>query len=142
MTLVEVLAALSVLAVGIVAMITLLPLAGFGIREGAHRSTAVFMAADRLEQVRRMVGTAASQDDPLGPGPIALPDEPTMAPPYEAFARSVRVEECGLALGCSGTRMPGIRQVTVAVTYPISDAHAVAPTARGAVVLTTYIGPR
>jgi len=142
LTLVEVLTALSVLAIGIVAMISLLPIAGFGVREGAQRSVAVFLAADRLEQVRHLVGTAERGSDPLGPAFTPFPDESAVAAPYEEFARSVRVEDCGLASGCSGLQTPGVRQVTVTVTYPTGTPHAAAPTGRGVVLLSTYIGPR
>ena len=138
----EVLAALSVLAIGIVAMISLLPVAGFGIREGGQRSIAVFLAADRLEQVRHAVGMAERGSDPFGPALTPFPDEPALAAPHEAFTRSVRVEDCGLASGCSGLQTPGVRQVTVTVTYPIGAPHAAAPIGRGAVILSTYIGPR
>ncbi len=142
MTLVEVLTALSVLTIGVVAIISLLLLAGFGIREGGQRSIAVFLAADRLEQVRHLIGIARRDDDPLGPGLIPFPDEPAVTAPHEAFTRSVRVEDCGVAPGCSGIQTPGIRQVTVTVTYPAAAAHAAAPMARGAVILSTYVGPR
>ncbi len=140
----EVLAALSVLAIGIVAMISLLPIADFGVREGAQRSVAVFLAAGRLEQVRHLVGTAERGNDPLAPA-LALtpfPDESALAAPYEAFTRSVRVEDCGLVPGCSGLQTPGVRQVTVTVTYPTGSPHAAAPSGRGVVLLSTYIGPR
>jgi len=142
LTLVEVLAALSVLAIGIVAMISLLPIAGFGVHEGAQRSVAVFLAADRLEQVRHLVGTVERGSDPLGPALTPFPDESALAAPYEAFTRSVRVEDCGLASGCSGLQTPGVRQVTVTVTYPTGAPHAAAPMGRSAVLLSTYIGPR
>lgn len=138
----EVLAALSVLAIGIVAMISLLPIAGFGVREGGQRSIAVFLAADRLEQVRHLVGTAERGSDPFGPALTSFSDEPAVATPYEAFTRSVRVEDCGLASGCSGLQTPGLRQVTVTVTYPTGAPHTAAPMGRGAVILSTYIGPR
>lgn len=141
MTLAEVLAALTLLSIGLVAMISLLPLAGLGVHEGGHRSGATFLAWQRLEQIRHAVGTAEPSNDPLVDVSVSFPDEPAVAAPHAAFGRSVRVRDCGL--GCSGTLTPGVRQVTVTVTYPAGSAQGgVSPTQRGAVVLSTYIGPR
>ncbi len=140
MTLAEVLAALTVLSVGLVAMISLLPLAGFGIHEGGHRSGAAFLAWQRLEQIRHAVGTAEPSNDPLAEATISFPDEPAVAPPHTVFSRSVRVRDCGL--GCSGVQTPGVRQVTVTVTYPPGSAQGASPIHRGVVTLSTYIGPR
>jgi hypothetical protein len=140
LTLAEVLAALTVLSVGLVAMISLLPLAGFGVHEGGHRSGAAFLAWQRLEQIRHAVGTAEPSDDPLAEATISFPDEPAVAPPHTVFSRSVRVRDCGL--GCSGVQTPGVRQVTVTVTYPPGSAQGASPIHRGVVTLSTYIGPR
>ena len=73
--------------------------------------------------------------------PATFPDEPTLASPDTAFNRSVRVVDCGQPQGCSGVQSPGLRQVTVTVGYP-GTATENAPALRGAVILTTYIGPR
>ncbi len=140
MTLAEVLAALAVLSVGLVAMISLLPLAGLGVHEGGHRSGATFLAWQRLEQIRHAVGTAEPSNDPLAEATVSFPDEPAVAPPHTVFSRSVRVRDCGL--GCSGVQTPGVRQVTVTVIYPAGSAQGASPTQRGAVILSTYIGPR
>jgi hypothetical protein len=134
LTLVEALAALSVLAIGLVALISVLPLAGFGVHEGAHRSGAAFLATQRLEQIRLVVGSGASF--------ISFPDEAALAPPHVAFARAVRVRDCALAPGCSGIETPGVRQVTVTVTYPAPAGQSAASAHRGVVTLSTYIGPR
>ena len=134
LTLAEVLAALGVLSIGLVALISLLPLAGAGVHEGAHRSGAAFLAAQRLEQIRLAVRRDANL--------ISFADEPSLAPPHAAFGRAVRVRDCGLAPGCSGIETPGVRQVTVTVTYPGPAGQGAAPTHRGAVTLSTYIGPR
>ena len=134
LTLVEVLAALTVLSVALVALISLLPLAGFGLHEGVHRSGAAFLAAQRLEQIRHAAGSGADL--------ISFPDEAALAAPHAAFGRTVRVRECDTAPGCSGVETAGVRQVTVMVTYPAATGHGAAPVLRGAVVLTTYIGPR
>jgi Tfp pilus assembly protein PilV len=134
LTLVESLSALTVLSIGLVALISLLPLAGFGVHEGAHRSGAAFLATQRLEQIRLAVGS--------GTNVIAVADEASLAPPHAAFGRAVRIRDCELAPGCSGITTPGIRQVTVTVTYPAAPAQGDASARRGAVTVSTYIGPR
>lgn len=134
LTLAEVLAALSVLSIGLVALISVLPLAGFGVHEGAHRSGAAFLATQRLEQIRLVVGSGASL--------ISFADEASLAPPHAAFGRAVRVRDCGFAPGCSGIATPGVRQVTVTVTYPAPAGQGAASAHRGAVTLSTYIGLR
>ena len=134
LTLAEVLAALGVLSIGLVALIGLLPHVGAGVHEGAHRSGAAFLATQRLEQVRLVVGSGA----PLTP----FADEASLAPPHAAFSRAVRVRDCGLGSGCSGMVTAGVRQVTVTVTYPAPAGQGAASAHRGAVTLSTYIGDR
>jgi prepilin-type N-terminal cleavage/methylation domain-containing protein len=134
LTLAEVLAALSVLSIGLVALISLLPLAGSSVHEGAHRSGAAFLAAQRLEEIRHAVG--------FGADAISFPDEAALAPPHATFGRAVSVRDCGVAPGCSGVETSGVRQVTVTVTYPAVSGQAPSSTRRSAVILTTYIGTR
>lgn len=134
LTLAEVLAALTVLSIGLVALVSLLPLAGFGVHEGAHRSGAAFLATQRLEQIRLAVGFGADL--------IPVADEASLAPPHAAFGRVVRVRDCELAPGCSGITTPGVRHVTVTVTYPVAAGQGAASAHRGAVTVSTYIGPR
>ena len=140
MTLVEVLTALTLLVIGLVALVSLLPLAGLGVHEGGHRSKATFLAWQRLEQIRHAVGTAELSRDPLAEPSVSFPDEPAIPAPHTAFTRAVRVRDCTSV--CSGVATPGVRQVTVTVTYPPGPAQATSPVQRGAVVLTTYIGSR
>src|SRR5262249_33260603 len=106
-----------------------------------HRSRAIFLASQRLEHVRHIVGRSAPATDPLLIASTTFPDEPTLAAPYTAFRRSVRVVDCGQPQGCSGVQSPGLRQVSVAVGYPGTAAEGAAAL-RGAVILTTYIGSR
>jgi Tfp pilus assembly protein PilV len=134
LTLAEVLSALTVISIGLVALISLLPLAGFGVHEGAHRSGATFLATQRLEQIRLAVGSGANV--------IAFADEASLAAPHGAFGRLVRVRDCELAPGCSGVTTPGLRQVTVTVTYPAAAGQGAASAHRGAVTVSTYIGSR
>jgi hypothetical protein len=69
-------------------------------------------------------------------------DEASLGPSHAAFGRTVRVRDWGLPPGCSGLETPGVRQVTVTVTYPAPPGRGVASTQRGAVILSSYIGPR
>jgi hypothetical protein len=122
-------------------MISLLPPAASGIREGEHRSRAIFLASQRLEHVRHAVGRSVPDTDPLLTPSTAFPDEPMLAGPDAAFSRFLRVMDCGSAQGCSGVQSPGLRQVSVTVGYPGTGAEGVA-VPRSAVILTTYIGSR
>ena len=141
LTLAEILPALALLSLGLVAMISLLPPAASGIREGEHRSRAIFLASQRLEHVRHAVGRSAPETDPLLIASTTFPDEPMLAGPDSVFSRSLRVVDCGQPQGCSGIPSPGLRQVSVTVGYPGSAAESAAAF-RGAVILTTYIGLR
>lgn len=142
MTLAEVLAALTVLSIGLLAMISLLPLAGYGVHEGAHRSGAIFLASQRMEQVKHAVGLADEEQDPLNQMGVLFPDEPGLPSPHGGFSRSVRVRNCGLPPGCSGVVTPGVRQVSVTVTYRTAAGQPATPVRHGSVLLSTYIGPR
>jgi Tfp pilus assembly protein PilV len=140
LTLAEVLPALALLSIGLVAMITLLGTAATSIHESEHRSRAIFLASQRLEQIRHAVGRSEIDTDPLlETGAFA--DEPTLSVPHADFSRSVRILDCGLPSGCSSVQSLGMRQVSVTVGYPVAVAGAGAAH-RGIVVLTTYIGPR
>jgi hypothetical protein len=141
LTLAEVLPALALLSIGLVAMISLLIPAGSGIHEGEHRSIATFLASERLEQIRHAVGRSEPDTDPLREAGISFPDEPALPAPHGAFSRFVRIADCGTSAGCSGVRSPGVRQISVTVGYP-GSLTGVAASHRGGVVLTTYIGPR
>lgn len=141
LTLVEVLAALAILSIGLVSMLSLLPLAASGVQQGAHRSGAIFLASERLEQVKHAVGLAEQGQDALSEAAVRFPDEPALRAPHEAFSRIVRVRDCGEATGCAGVNAPGVRQISVTVTYPISTGQ-VSGTGRGTVLLSTYIGAR
>jgi hypothetical protein len=141
LTLVEVLAALALLSIGLVSMISLLPLAASGVHQGAHRSGAIFLASERLEQVKHAVGQAEHGHDALSEAAVRFPDEPALRTPHEAFSRIVRVRDCGATAGCAGVNAPGVRQISVTVTYPISTGQ-VSGAGRGTVFLSTYIGAR
>jgi prepilin-type N-terminal cleavage/methylation domain-containing protein len=67
-TLAEILVAAVIIAVGIVGLATVMPLAGYGIQQGNQLSTATFLAQQRLELVRNATWTGALYPSPLPAG--------------------------------------------------------------------------
>ena len=52
MTIAEVLMAVGIIGVGLLALCSAIPIAAYGINEGSQLSTATFLANQRMEQVR------------------------------------------------------------------------------------------
>jgi hypothetical protein len=124
----EVLAAVAVVAIGLSALTSALPLAGAAVSEGAKLSTATFLAGARLEEVRAAAWSAAPPVDRLGVSgaPLSSPqsggmttfaDEAALPDPYGGYSRQVRVLDCGLPPGCGGVTSGRLRHVTVTVAY-------------------------
>jgi hypothetical protein len=127
----EVMIAVGIIGIGLWALSAAIPLAAYGIHEGSHLSTATFLANQRLEQVRiaswgegppclDKIGVS----DPITAAPVGscaggvtFPDEPQVAAPYTAYARTVRITSCGVGAGCNGIVDNDLRQVEVTVTY-------------------------
>jgi prepilin-type N-terminal cleavage/methylation domain-containing protein len=132
MTLAEILAAAVIVAIGLVALASAIPLAAYGIQEGNQLSTATFLANARLEQARNAQWTASPAVDNLGVsasptaapqsgGTTTFPDESAVAAPYTADSRQVRITDCGTGAGCTGVVASDLRQVTVTVGFqPLS----------------------
>lgn len=59
MTLAEILVALVIISIGLVGLASVVPLSSWGIQEGNQMTTSVFLAEQRLEQVKGMRWTAA-----------------------------------------------------------------------------------
>lgn len=154
LTLPEVLAALAVLSVGLVALASVIPVASSALQEGGQLTTATFLANQRLEQLRGARWTAVPNVDELGlspaadlppvtPAGVAFPDEDPVAGPYAGFSRSVRVSDCAAPAGCAGVQSDDLRQVTVTVRYrPSSGAGGMASGATKAAVVTLYVAKR
>jgi len=143
MTVVEVIIALGVVTVGLVALIAAMPLSTSLIGESNRKTTATFLTQQRLEQIKNAQWTTAA--DTLGGsgsnGTAAVaqwPDEGynTIVIPmgggnanYPGFRREARIIDCSFA-ACSGipTATAGIntlRQVTVTVFFfPLSGVGA------------------
>jgi len=155
MTLAEVIIATAIIGIGLVALSSAIPLAGYGIHEGGHLSTATFLANERLEQVRNArwevgpptldnLGVSASATvAPVSGGVTTFPDENPVAAPYTEYSSTVRVASCGAGAGCNGIVSPDMRQVTVTATYRPMTGVGVAPvgTTKPATV-TMYIAKR
>jgi prepilin-type N-terminal cleavage/methylation domain-containing protein len=163
MTVVEILIAVAIIGIGLVALSSAIPLAAYGIQEGKQLSTATFLANQRMEQIRNatwrnaslpgVVPTVAAVDKlgvsasdttaPAGDGGTTFPDEIPMAAPYADYDRSVRITDCSVAPGCSGILAADLRRVTVAVSYRPMTGIGMAPatTAKSASV-TMYIAKR
>jgi type II secretory pathway pseudopilin PulG len=142
MTVVEVIIALGIVTVGLLALIAAMPLSTSQIGEASLKTTATFLAQQRLEQIKNAQWTTAPPDTLGGAGlsgnaavvvagfPDRWPDEDynTIVIPmggnnasYPRFRRQVRIADCSVT-ACSGipTATPAIntlRQVTVTVFF-------------------------
>ena len=160
----EVLVAVAIIGVGLAALSSAIPIAAYGIQEGKQLSTATFLANQRMEQVRNAtwqaaqpapavpvvaavdkLGVSASATTaPVGDGGVTtFPDEAPMAAPYAEYKRSVRIDDCSVAPGCSGILNADLRRVTVTVTYRPMTGIGVAPaTSAKPASVTMYIAKR
>ena len=118
MTLAEVLVALPIITIGLLALLSAIPLSTYATQEGRQTSTATFLANQRLEQVRNAQWSAACQIDgatglvtagaavvtdkvgvsasataaPQDPSPaVTFADESSIAAPYTGYSRQVRI---------------------------------------------------
>ncbi len=159
-TLVEILAAVAVISLGLVAFAAAIPLSSYAIQEGNQLSTATFLANQRLEQVRSATWIApncglglAGVDElgvsisasapPTSGGRITFPDENAVAAPYAQYRRTVRVADSRSSADCDGAAAAELRQVTVTVSYaPLTGAGQAAAGRSKSAVLTLYLARR
>jgi hypothetical protein len=148
----EVLTALALLAVGLSALASAIPVAGTAVSEGADLSTATFLAAARLEEVRAAAWSAAPPVDRLGVSgaPFSAPqsgsvttfaDEASLPDPYSRYRRQTRILDCGLPPGCGAVMSARLRQITVTVAYRPVTPSGMAVLAK-AVLVTTFVAQR
>jgi Tfp pilus assembly protein PilE len=142
MTVAEVIIALGIITVGLLALIAAMPISTSQIGEANLKTTATFLVQQRLEQLKNAKWTTAPASDTLGGagsnGTAAVaewPDEDyhTIAFPGAAncgatdrsggcrFRRQVRITDCSV-VSCSGiatatTSVNTVRQVTVTVFF-------------------------
>jgi type II secretory pathway pseudopilin PulG len=151
----ELLAACVVIGIGLVALLQTIPRSAYGIQEGSQQSQAVFLANERMEQVKNATWTAVPATDTLGVSASAavapvnaaavttFPDENPMAAPYAGFTRTVRITDCNVAPGCGGLQKPDMRQATVTVSYkPMTGVGASAAGTSKSAVVTMIIAMR
>jgi prepilin-type N-terminal cleavage/methylation domain-containing protein len=120
MTLAEVLVALPIITIGLLALLSAIPLSTYAIQDGSQTSTATFLANQRLEQVRNTQWSAQCQVDvatalvvagpaivndkvgvstpstaaPKDPSAVVtFADESPMAAPYAGYSRQVRITD-------------------------------------------------
>jgi prepilin-type N-terminal cleavage/methylation domain-containing protein len=162
MTLAEVLVALPIITIGLLALLSAIPLSTYAIQDGSQTSTATFLANQRLDQVRNAqwmatcpptpdnLGVSASSTAaPTSGGTTTFADEnPIVAAPYAAYTRQVRITEsvasttvCGVTGAITGTY--GLRTVTVTVTYrPLSATGTSAVSGSRSVAVNMEIAQR
>ena len=150
-TVAELLAASGVTGIALLALLQTIPIAAYGIQEGSQQSTAVFLANERMEQVKNAQWAAVPPKDTLGVSasttvaPVSadvttFPDETPMAAPYAGYTRRVRISDCNVAPGCGGVQKPDMRQATVTVSYaPMTGVGGPAAGATKSVVVTLII---
>ncbi|MGH7396464.1 MAG: type IV pilus modification PilV family protein [Candidatus Rokuibacteriota bacterium] len=134
MSLAEVLVALTVIPIGLVALLSAVPIASYAIQEGKQLSTATFLANQRLEQIRNAQWVVCPATDDLGLSPsataapqssitaaVTFPDESALPAPYTEYSRRVRITDLvASTASCPGgllTGTTGRRQATVTVSY-------------------------
>jgi len=140
MTLAEVLVALPIITIGLLALLSAIPLSTYATQEGRQTSTATFLANQRLEQVRNAQWTATCQVDASGlvvVGPAVVNDHigvssPSTAAPKDPTAVLTFADESSLAFPYAGYS----RQVR------IIDSVAAAPTCIDAAGTMTGTGIR
>jgi prepilin-type N-terminal cleavage/methylation domain-containing protein len=150
-TVAELLAASVVIGIALLALLRTIPISAYGIQEGSQQSTAVFLATERMEQVKNAQWTTVPLADTLGvsasatvapvsAGVTTFPDENPMAAPYAGYRRQVRISDCNVAPGCGGVQKLDMRQATVTVSYaPMTGVGGPAAGATKSVVVTLII---
>lgn len=136
--LIEVIAAIGVVALGLTAFASSIPVASMAVSEGAQLSTATFLAAERMEEVRAVEWRAGST---LPRPSVAFPDEAALPNPYAAYRRQVRIVDCGVPPGCGAATSTLLRQVTITVAYRPVTASGLGASDKAA-SLTTLITER
>jgi prepilin-type N-terminal cleavage/methylation domain-containing protein len=147
LSLIELLVAIAIIGIGLAGLGVVVPVASQGLQEGKQLSTATFLAEQRLEEVRGAAWTASPANDCLGVSASAasapvgtcggaavttFPDE-IDANGFTGYNRTVRITTCGAGGGCTGVVDPGMRLITVTVTYtPLTGAGGPSVTTKSA----------
>jgi Tfp pilus assembly protein PilV len=153
-TVAEVIIALFVITVGLLALIATMPLSTSLIGAANVKTTATFLGQQRLERIKNAQWTAAPAVDDLGgagsSGTAALaqwPDEGYGAiAGYPGIRRQVRIADCSV-LACSGiptgtVSIDTLRRVTVTVFFRPLSGVGTASANEEPVQLVTLIARR
>jgi prepilin-type N-terminal cleavage/methylation domain-containing protein len=133
-TLIEIVVAVAVIAIGLVGLTVVIPVSSAGVQEGGQLSTAAFLAEQMVERARAATWSAEPPVDCLGvsggdaaPLPAeatchgartsSFPDEADGVQGHEGYRRTVRVAACTTASDCAGLTGDGLRRVVVTVHY-------------------------
>jgi type II secretory pathway pseudopilin PulG len=160
-TLVEVLLAAFLITIGLVGLLSVVPVGTFATTDGYRLSTATFLANQKLEEARNMPWRSAPANDCLGCSAAttsaptvpaggtctlggttvnangALPwfaDQTNTITGFPGYNRTVRITNCGAGAGCGGVIDATLRNVVVTVTYRAGSAIAVSSTDKPVVV--------
>jgi type II secretory pathway pseudopilin PulG len=154
MTLAEILVAVVIIMIALMALLSGIPIASYGIQEGSQLTTATFLANQRLEQVKAASWTDQPTVDTVGvsasatAAPVAgavttFPDETPVAAPYTQYTRQVRIIDCSVGAGCGGIVDAGMRQVTVTVSYrPMTGVGVSATGSTKSAIVTMFLAKR
>jgi hypothetical protein len=133
-TLVDIVAAVAIISIGLVGLAIVIPVASHGVQEGGQLSTATFLAEQMIERARAArwsadpamdcLGLSAGDSAPIpeeaachGSMRTQFPDEAGGISGHPEYERRVRVTDCRVAPGCADVSSAGIRRVTVSVGY-------------------------
>jgi hypothetical protein len=153
LTVSEVLIALAIILVGLMALAWVIPVPTSQITGSNRKTTAVFLAQERLEQVKNAQWSTTPALDNVGgsgsDGSAAVanwPDEAYNAiQGYPFHRRTVRIMDCGVAPGCGNPAVQNanLRQVTVSVYFrPMTGGGTFNLNAEDGVQVFTLIAKR
>ena len=158
LTLAEILVATAVIAIGLVGLAVVVPVASYGVQEGNQLSTATFLAEQRIEQARNRPWTLTPANDclgvsagnaqvqptipaggacttpALGAGTATFADENPVTG-FTGYSRTTWIWDCA-TVDCAGLTTPGasMRLITVTVSYRPLTGAGVAVTNKSVVI--------
>lgn len=168
-TVAEVLVAAFIITLALVALVSVVPLAGYAVQDGYQMSTASFLADQQLEQAKHLpwVGTPANDCLGVSASSTAAPTVPaggtcnnggttinaggavtwladeSAVTNFPAYARQVRIRDCSTGGGCVGITDSHMRLVTVTVTYtPLNPAPTSGTTGPKSIVVQMAVSQR